>query len=59
MTIVTATPPIATPSNPGLMPADDKTKVDNLGTISTSNLTISTSDPSGPGDEGDIWIKVV
>ena len=29
-----------------------------LGTIATSNLTISEDPPSGPGNEGDIWIQV-
>ena len=32
--------------------------VANLGTISTSNLTISESPPSGAGNEGDLWIQV-
>ena len=29
-----------------------------LGTISGSNLTISEDPPSGPADDGDIWIQV-
>ena len=32
--------------------------VQGLGTIAGSNLTISTNDPSGPADDGDIWLKI-
>jgi hypothetical protein len=34
-------------------------KVAALGTISSSNMTISTNDPSGAANDGDLWIKVV
>lgn len=34
-------------------------KVAALGTISSSNLTVSTNEPSGAANDGDIWIKVV
>lgn len=37
---------------------DAQAIAEGLGTISSSNLTISTSDPSGTASEGDIWLKI-
>ncbi len=34
------------------------TKVQNLGTISSKNITISTDTPSGAGNTGDLWLRI-
>ena len=35
-----------------------RTNVASLGTISSKNITISTSEPSGAANEGDLWIRI-
>ncbi len=32
--------------------------ISGLGNCATKNATISTSDPSGSANEGDLWIKI-